>query len=350
LSKQSHALESTLKRIWMRRGLCALALWPLSLLFRALVAVRRSLYALGLLKSTRLPVPVIVVGNIFIGGTGKTPFVIWLVEALRAVGYTPGVISRGHGTDSRQIQHVTPTSLPQDSGDEPLLLAQRTHCPIMVGRDRAAAGLALLAAYPNVDILISDDGLQHYALQRDVEIVVSDERGTGNGWMLPAGPLREPASRRRDFSVVNAAHFPADSENIALMKLSGDFAEKLTDRSQRVPLADLPSLLKTSENSSPQLLAAAGIGNPERFFSLLSAAGLKFDELPLPDHFDYKTSPFINKEIDIILITEKDAVKCAVFETPENLGKFWVVPVTARIDAALTERILKRCRVGSWFT
>jgi len=349
LPKQSHALESTLNRIWMRRGLCALTLWPLSLLFRTVVAVRRSLYALGLLKSTRLPVPVIVVGNIFVGGTGKTPFVIWLVEALRHAGFNPGVISRGHGTDNRQVQLVTPTSLPQDSGDEPLLLAQRTHCPIMVGRNRAAAGLALLAAYPNVDIIISDDGLQHYALQRDVEIVLSDERGTGNGWMLPAGPLREPASRKRDFSVVNAAQIPVGSNNVSQMKLIGQFAEKLTDRSQRVPLADLPSALKTSGNHSPRLLAAAGIGNPTRFFSLLTAAGLQFDELPLPDHFDYKTSPFINIKVDAILITEKDAVKCAVFESPENLGKFWVVPVTAHIDAALTEQILKRGRIGSRF-
>lgn len=347
MSKQSHSFESTLIRIWMRRGLCALALWPLSLLFHTVVALRRSLYALGLLKSTRLPVPVIVVGNIFVGGTGKTPFVIWLVEALRNAGLTPGVISRGHGTDSRQTKLVTPTSLPQNSGDEPLLLAQRTHCPVMVGRDRVAAGQALLAACPSVDIIISDDGLQHYALQRDVEIVLSDDRGTGNGWMLPAGPLREPASRARDFSVVNTEHIPASTEDVIKMELIGQFAEKLTDRSQRIPLAKLPSLLKTSDHHSPRLLAAAGIGNPARFFSLLTAAGLQFDELPLPDHFDYKTSPFINKNADIILITEKDAVKCAVFESPENLGRFWVVPVTARIDAALAEQILERCRVGT---
>ena len=349
MPKQSHTFESTLMRIWMRRGLCALALWPLSLVFRALVSLRRTLYERGILKSTRLPVPVIIVGNIFVGGTGKTPLVIWLVESLRKSGCTPGVISRGHGAISKQIQLVTPTSLPQNSGDEPLLLAKRAHCPVAVGRNRAATGLALLSAHPNVDIIISDDGLQHYALQRDVEIVLSDERGTGNGWMLPAGPLREPASRKRDFSVVNATHIPTSLETTIQMELIGGFAEKLTDRSQRIPLADLPSLPKTSDQHSLKILAAAGIGNPARFFSLLRMTGLQFDELPLPDHFDYKISPFTNKDIDIILITEKDAVKCAVFESPENIGKFWVVPVTARIDDALTEQILKRCRVGSRF-
>lgn len=334
-------------RIWMQRGFWACIMWPISLLFRALVALRRSLYAQGLLKSTRLPVPVIVVGNIFVGGTGKTPFVIWLAEVLRTAGYFPGIISRGHGADSMQVQLVTPTSLPQNSGDEPLLLAQRTQCPVMVGRDRAATGLALLAHYPNVNIIISDDGLQHYALQRDVEIILCDERRTGNGWMLPAGPLREPASRNRDFSVINTAHVPAITDNVVQMELMGGFAEKLTDRSQQIPLTALPGHWQASASRAPHLLAAAGIGNPERFFSLLRTAGLEFDALPLPDHFDYKISPFINKDADIILITEKDAVKCSVFESPENLGRFWVVPVTARIDAALAERILERCRGGS---
>jgi tetraacyldisaccharide 4'-kinase len=331
-------------RIWMRRGPWALALWPISLLFQTLVSVRRSMYRLRLLKSTRLSVPVIVVGNIFVGGTGKTPFVIWLTESLRDAGYIPGIISRGHGVDNEQTRVVTPSSLPQHVGDEPLLLAQRTNCPVMVGRDRAAVGLAFLAAYPEVDIIISDDGLQHYALQRDVEIMLFDERGVGNGWMLPAGPLREPASRKCDFTVVNAAQVPPHLANATQMLLVGAYAEKLTDRSQRISLVALPAFVQSTENRPPRLLAAAGIGNPERFFSLLKNAGLQFDALPLPDHFDYKTSPFSNKKADIILITEKDAVKCSVFESPENLGRFWVVPVTARIDAALAGQIVERCR------
>ena len=336
-------------RIWMRRGLLALALWPISLLFQMVVAVRRSFFQLGLLKSTRLPVPVIVVGNIFVGGTGKTPFVIWLAESLRKAGYKPGIISRGHGADNGQAQVVTPASLPQRVGDEPLLLAQRANCPVMVGRDRASVGLALLAAYPEVDIIISDDGLQHYALRRDVEIMLFDDRGVGNGWVLPAGPLREPASRKCDFTVVNAPQIPDRLENVIQMQLTGVYAEKMLDRSLQVPLQELTGFVESTGIRSPKLLAAAGIGNPDRFFALLKNAGLHFDELPLPDHFDYKSSPFNNKKADIILITEKDAVKCSVFESPENLGRFWVVPVTAHIDSALAGQIVERCR-GSRIT
>ncbi|MBS1170514.1 MAG: tetraacyldisaccharide 4-kinase, partial [Burkholderiaceae bacterium] len=332
MPSQPAKLESTLMRLWQRRGLVACLLWPLSLLFRAVTAVRRALYRTGLLASTRLPVPVIVAGNIFVGGTGKTPFVIWLVKALRAAGFTPGVISRGHGAKTAQPHAVTATSRPDDVGDEPLLIAQRAHCPVMVGRNRAAAGLALLVAHPQVDVIISDDGLQHYALQRDIEIVLCDERGNGNGWMLPAGPLREPASRRRDFTVMNAPRLPPSAGNITQMQLAGEIAERMPERTHRVPLTHLPAISHNGPHQPARLAAAAGIGNPARFFSMLRAAGLHFAELPLPDHFDYKTSPFSNIEADIILITEKDAVKCALFELPENIRRLWVVPVTARID------------------
>jgi len=331
----------------MQRGALALALWPLSIVFRALVALRRSLYRLGLLKSTRLPVPVIIVGNIFVGGTGKTPLVIWLVEALRNTGYTPGVISRGYGANQRLPQTVNAHSLPQQVGDEPLLIAQRTQCPIMVGRDRSATGQALLDQYPNVDIIISDDGLQHYALARDVEIVLFDERGSGNGWMLPAGPLREPASRRRDFTVTNISQSSTPPNllsigNIIEMRLDGDHAECLADRSQQLLLSALPALAQQELNRPARIIAAAGIGNPGRFFAMLRQAGLKFQEMPLPDHFDFASNPFGNKEADYILITEKDAVKCARLESPENLRRLWVVPVSARIDAALTEQIMEK--------
>ena len=344
LSKPSSNLESTLMRLWMRRGIGAILLWPLSLLFRLLSTFRRGLYALGLLKSTRLPVPVIVVGNIFVGGTGKTPLVIWLVEALRAAGFTPGVISRGYGTTTASPQWVSAASSPETTGDEPLLIAQRTGCPVMVGRDRAAAGLALLAAHPEINVIISDDGLQHYALQRDIEIVLCDERGNGNGWMLPAGPLREPLSRRRDFTVVNAAILPEQPQNVIQMQLWGDVAENLADRSQRVALTQIRNLAPVAENGSPKIVAAAGIGNPARFFSMLRASGLDFEAMPLPDHFDYKTSPFRHLDANFILITEKDAVKCALFELPENIGRLWVVPVTARIDSALAGQIVEKLR------
>ena len=200
----SSALETTLTSNWQRRGPLACALWPLSLLFRALSGARAALFRAGVLKSSRLPVPVVVVGNIYIGGTGKTPLTIWLVQALQAAGMRPGVISRGHGSDADGSREVGPQSTAAQVGDEPLLIKQRTGCPVMVGRDRAATGRALLAAHPGVDIILTDDGLQHYALQRDIEIILFDGRGAGNGWLLPAGPLREPVSRRRDFTVINA--------------------------------------------------------------------------------------------------------------------------------------------------
>ena len=175
----------------------------MSLLFRTLSGARAALFRAGWLAASRLPVPVVVVGNIYIGGTGKTPLTIWLVQALQAAGMRPGVISRGHGGAGEQPRAVTAGATPFEVGDEPLLIHQRTGCPVMVGRDRAATGRALLAAHPDLDIVLTDDGLQHYALQRDIEIILFDGRGAGNGWLLPAGPLREPVSRRRDFTVIN---------------------------------------------------------------------------------------------------------------------------------------------------
>jgi len=336
----SSSLESTLTRAWLRRGPLACALWPLSLLFRALAGLRAFLYRTGLLKSTRLPVPVVVVGNIFIGGTGKTPLTIWLVQALRAAGFTPGVISRGHGGSEAAPRAVTPQSDPRDVGDEPLLIARRGSCPVMVGRDRAAAARALLSAHPQVNILVADDGLQHYALQRDVEIVLFDGRGAGNGWLLPAGPLREPASRLRDFTIVNAPELSTELRAAVggepfRMQLDGALAEPLAKPGQGVPLATL---------AGKRIVAAAGIGNPGRFFAMLRAAGLEVGELPLPDHHDFLDQPFARVDADIILITEKDAVKCGQIEQLKNDPRLWVVPVTARLDAALAELIVEKCR------
>ena len=302
--------------------------------------MRTLLYRLGLKKSERLPVPVIVVGNIFIGGTGKTPLTIWLAEALRGAGLRPGVISRGHGGSESAPRAVTPQSDPVDVGDEPLLIAARTGCPVVVGRRRAEAGRALLAAHPDVDVLITDDGLQHYALARDVEIVLFDGRGTGNGWLLPAGPLREPPSRRRDFTVVNAPEItPALAAAVGgrpfRMQLAGDFAEPLARPEDCLPLARL---------KGRRIVAAAGIGNPGRFFAMLRAAGLAFSELPLPDHHHFLDRPFDGVDADVILITEKDAVKCRQLDNLKDDPRLWVVPVTARIDPALAEQIVEKCR------
>ena len=336
----SSSLEALLTRAWLGRGVLACALVPLALLFGALAASRAALYRLGVKPSSRLPVPVVVVGNIFIGGTGKTPLTIWLAAVLREAGYTPGVISRGFGSSDDAPRAVTPSSSAQQVGDEPLLIARRSACPVMVGRDRAAAGRALLAAHPAVDIIISDDGLQHYALQRDVEIVLFDGRGVGNGWRLPAGPLREAASRRRDFTIVNAPEItPALRAAVGgapfQMQLAASMAEPLLRPGQGVPLASL---------AGKRIVAAAGIGNPARFFAMLRAAGLVIGELALPDHHDFLDQPFARVNADIILITEKDAVKCGQIEQLKDDPRLWVVPVSAQLDDALAEQIVEKCR------
>ena len=333
-------LETILTRAWLRRGPLACALLPLALVFGALAAARAALYRTGLKQSTRLPVPVVVVGNIFIGGTGKTPLTIWLVGVLRAAGFTPGVISRGFGSSDAAPRAVSAASNAQQAGDEPLLIARRAACPVVVGRDRAAAGRALLAAHPAVDIIISDDGLQHYALQRDVEIMLFDARGAGNGWLLPAGPLREPRARRRDFTIINAPEITPELRASVggapfRMHLAGAQAEPLLHPGQGVALAAL---------AGQRIVAAAGIGNPGRFFAMLRAAGLVFEELALPDHHDFLDAPFARVDADIILITEKDAVKCGQIDDLKDDPRLWVVPVSAQFDAALAEHIVEKCR------
>lgn len=338
-------------RLWQSRSWAAWMLTPLAGLYGLLLLMRRALYALGLLKQTRLPVPVIVVGNIFVGGTGKTPLVISLVEQLRARGWHPGVISRGYGVQVREVTEVHADSEPLAVGDEPLLIMRRTGVPVVVGRRRVAAGQHLLRTYPDVDILISDDGLQHYALARTLEIQICDSRGHGNGWLLPAGPLREPASRRSDFYVVNAAvvapsNAPSNIQTNATsqrllttescrMTLHAEFAERLNQPSQRQPLYSI--------SAGKRIVAAAGIGHPQRFFDMLIKHGIALaDTLALTDHFDYRQNPFAQVSADMILITEKDAVKCARTNTLANDERVWVVPVTATIAEPLIENIVER--------
>ena len=355
-------LAAVLMRAWMRRGLLACLLWPVSLLFGLLSALRRAGYASGLFKTVRLPVPVIVVGNLFVGGTGKTPFTIWLVDCLRDAGFHPGVISRGHGRREAGLQRVLPGSRADAMGDEPVLIARRTRVPLMVGRDRVAAGFALLAAHPDIDVLVADDGLQHYRLGRDIEIILSDARGAGNGWLLPAGPLREPQGRRRDFSVENVGT-PAPQESAmpdfaapppprsagaqaafkpvsaARMRLLAPVAEQLADRSQRTTLAAI-----AAARPQPKIIAAAGIGNPARFFATLHGAGLAFEPMPLPDHFPFTPHTFAACTADLILITEKDAVKCQEIDALAADTRLWVVPVSAWLDASFGHTIVEKLR------
>ncbi len=332
-------VEALLMRAWRRRGGLAIALLPLAAVYGVLTALRRALYALRILRQVTLPVPVIVVGNIFVGGTGKTPFTIWLVESLRERGFHPGVISRGYGRESEQIADVKANSTADEVGDEPLLIAQRSGAPVVVGRDRVWAARRLLALHPTVDVIVADDGLQHYALGRQIEIQLSDARGVGNGWLLPAGPLREPASRRADFHVLNGVEqgVEAAGAHRYTMHLQGAQAEQLVDRSVRIPLAAL--------HDGRRVAAAAGIGHPQRFFDMLAARGVPLaTTLPLPDHHDFTGNPFAAIDADVILITEKDAVKCARNAMLRADRRLWVVPVKASIAGPLADYIVEKLR------
>ena len=332
---QRSSIEIFLTRTWLSRGLAAWLLWPISWVFGVIIAIRRWLFKVGVFEQMRLPVPVIVIGNIYVGGTGKTPLVIWLSRQLREQGFVPGVISRGYGGDASNVVEINAQMSPDDVGDEPLVIVQRAGVPLVVGRNRVSAARTLLNAHPEVNVIISDDGLQHYALGRDIEILLFDERGIGNGWLLPAGPLREPVTRRFDFRVLNGLE--SVGENSFSMQLVGQRAEQLINRAQTKALKDFP------ENLS--IAAAAGIGNPERFFTMLKQLGVNAQEhIALPDHFDYTSNPFESVKVDIILITEKDAVKCSRRNGLAEDSRLWVVPVEAAIAGPFTEHLVEKLR------
>ncbi|ACT47559.1 tetraacyldisaccharide 4'-kinase [Methylotenera mobilis] len=324
-----------LQRQWLTFTLWHLLLLPISWLFFIITACRRLLYKLGLLNSHRFSVPVIVVGNINVGGAGKTPVVIWLAEQLKQAGYKPGVISRGYGSNLVGIASVLPTSSPTEMGDEPVLIAMRTACPVFVGAQRVAVGLALLKAHPECNVLISDDGLQHYALQRDVELVVVDGvKGFGNGALLPAGPLRESVSRLNAVDVVISNGASSNLQGYATpvsvqMQLKAATFYNLTHRQSVAVPADF---------SGKSITAIAGIGNPDRFFNQLSAMGLNFKRKAYNDHYQYCAQDFDELKTDIVIMTEKDAVKCALFAQ----SNYWVLPVSAEIDAQLMTIILNK--------
>lgn len=315
-----------LQRQWYCLSLWHLLLWPVSLIFRMLVAIRRFLYRVGILSSVRLPVPVVVVGNITVGGTGKTPLVLWLAEFLREQGYRPGVISRGYGGRGNVPQSVSAASDPLLVGDEPVLLAKRLRCPVWVGANRVDVARVLLKARPDCNVLISDDGLQHYRLQRDVEVVVVDgTRRFGNGYCLPAGSLREPVGRLHqvDAVVLNGGEPNLDEYT---MMLAGNVFRSLQDEGQ---VTDSSAFL------GKQIHAVAGIGNPERFFDTLRQLGLAVIEHAFPDHHAY--SPADLQYAGTVIMTEKDAVKCTAF-APEDS---WYLAVDAKVDGALGNKVLE---------
>ncbi|PHV10704.1 tetraacyldisaccharide 4'-kinase [Chitinimonas sp. BJB300] len=328
---------------WQNRFPATLLL-PLSWLFGALAASRRTLFRLGWLHSERIAAPVVVVGNITVGGAGKTPTVLYLAQALRQSGLQAGIISRGYGSSVDGIAEVPPTGTANQFGDEPLLLARSSGCPVFVGRDRIAAGKALLAAYPATDLILCDDGLQHYRLERDIEIVVIDgQRGLQNGWRLPAGPLREPVSR---LGTVDAIVFngdvkqplaiPHDKVPTFQMQLLPGQAYRLKAREECRPLASF---------AGQDLAALAGIGNPARFFETLHNAGLQaVKAYPFSDHHAYSATDLAQIKADIVFCTEKDAVKLAAILHDVNI---WVVPVVAQVAPNLADWLIQQLNTAS---
>jgi tetraacyldisaccharide 4'-kinase len=297
-SKAGSPSASRLQRAWLRRGPLACLLWPLSLLYAALFAVRGWLYRLGWLRTERVPVPVIVVGNVIAGGAGKTPVVMAVVQHLQARGLTVGVVSRGYGRRTDDCREVLGDSDPQDVGDEPALIHHATKAPVFVARKRIDAARALLASHPATQVVVSDDGLQHLALGRDIEICVFDDRGIGNGWRLPAGPLREAWPRPCDL-VLHSGARPAFAGGYAATRALA--YDALTGGGQRVPLATL---------AGRPLVALAAIARPEAFFDMLRARGLMLAEtIALPDHFDFGSWQRPAATERTIVCTEKDAVK-----------------------------------------
>jgi tetraacyldisaccharide 4'-kinase len=271
------------------------------------------------------------VGNITVGGTGKTPLVIWLAQQLMAKGYSPGIVSRGYGGSAKDISSVSVNSEPHVVGDEPLLIAMRTFCPVWIGKKRSAVIRALLSANPKCDVIISDDGLQHYRMQRDFEIIVVDgERYFGNRAMLPFGPMREPTQRIHDADAVVINGVEADFESgHYLMRLQGHEFYSLHAAENKV-------LAKAFEGK--RIHAVAGIGNPARFFSHLHHLGLTFAEHAFPDHHQFQPKDLQLTEADVILMTEKDAVKCLHF--PQD--NIWVLPVQAEVIGGLEDKVIEK--------
>lgn len=353
-------LSSRLLRAWQRRGLLAALLWPVSQLYGALLGLRRLAYQTGLKRSEKLAVPVLVVGNVVVGGAGKTPTVIALLRHLREQGWNPGVISRGYGREGDGCLEVDPDSNSREAGDEPLLIARATGVPLAVGRHRAEAGRLLLARHPGLDILVCDDGMQHWALARDLTVVVFDERGCGNGWLLPAGLLREPWPARAwgqgtggellvlrtarpgiELSPLPAAQ-PGGQVHLARRELA---AEAINRQGTRRPLSDF-----ALTGGSP-VAALAGIAQPQRFFEMLRARGLELAQtLELPDHADgaallaaLQASPATTPSTTPStaqpatraeqspslrwLCTEKDAVKLFPLLSEQPGLEVWAVPL-----------------------
>ena len=337
MNSQPGTLRFRIEALWYGRHPLTVLLLPFSWLYRLALACRKFMYATGILPARKLAAPVIVVGNLTVGGTGKTPLVIWLAHYLRSLAFKPGIVSRGYaGAPGKRVRRVNPDSDSALVGDEPVLLAQRTGCPVAVAPDRAIAAQELLRQ-TDCDILLSDDGLQHTAMSRDIEIAVIDgARRFGNHHCLPAGPLREPLGRINTVDLVVANghaitdEFLMDYISLPARSLDGTQERELTCFRQQT------------------VHAVAAIGNPERFFSMLRQKGIDIEEHVFPDHYGFRLSDLEFGDSAAVLMTEKDAVKCRRF-TLENT---WYVPIDVSLPEAFKHKLrllLEEVRYGQEF-
>lgn len=314
------AHTSGLRAAWRSRSAAAWALLPLSLLYRALRALHTAPYALGLRRARQAGIPVIVVGNVIAGGAGKTPVTLAVAQHLRERGWHPGIISRGYGRSTTDCRQALPDSPPAEVGDEPALLARASGLPVFVARERIEAARALRAQYPQVDILLSDDGLQHLALARDIELCVFNDEGVGNGWLLPAGPLREPWPRPVT-AVLHAGPAPAGSAAPAFAMQRRLSHEARNAQGDTLPLAQL---------RGQRVEAVAAVARPEGFFAMLSACGVPpIHAQALPDHYNFESFTRLGRQDEPLLCTEKDAVK--LWRTHPQA---WAVPLQLQLPEA----------------
>ena len=319
---------------WRKPNLASVLLYPLSLLYRLVMALRHAGYRMGIFRSSQLGVPVIVIGGISVGGSGKTPLVIAMVQFLKEQGYSPGVLSRGYGGQSdfwpRQVDKSTTADL---VGDEPQLIFERCDVPVVVGPDRVQSGSRLIDAF-GCDVLVSDDGFQHFALRREMDVVVIDEEsGTANHWCLPAGPLREPISS------LDRAHVIVANGNLdrTCRKGKGVLGMQVHVHDAKNLATGLVRALSTFRGGPVH--AVAGVGNPQRFFQALKGAGLTVEEHAFPDHHQYAPEDFCFDPVQEILMTEKDAIKCREMK---NREKMWAVPAYLHADPEIFEKVRER--------
>ena len=322
--------SETLTKIHYSKSLVSLLLLPLSAVFLLISFIRKTLYQFNFLKSFKLKIPVIVVGNITSGGTGKTPLIIYLANELKKNGYRPGIISRGYGSKSEGVMEVSQKSDLADVGDEPMLIRKHTHLPVFVSKDRVLAAKALVKKYAKTDVILSDDGIQHYRLRRDLEVLVIDgTRKFGNGYLLPAGPLREFRSKLKTVDAIVCNHKKV-IDGSYLMKYTGHLLINLKTN-KKIHLNNL---------SLKNIHAIAGIGNPDRFFDYLKTYNILFSSSVFQDHYKFSKKDFRDMNDKNIIMTEKDAVKCQQF----SRNNFWYLPVIAEVDSKFTDVILKKLR------